>query len=105
MRRGARSATASIPTTLDEQRFASLLYTAGQPDPDLLIRTSGEMRVSNFLLWQIAYAEIWVTDALWPDFRAPAPARGHRSTTRSASAATARIGADAVGASASDSAR
>jgi undecaprenyl diphosphate synthase len=45
------------------------LYTAGQPDPDLLIRTSGEMRVSNFLLWQIAYAEIWVTDTLWPDFR------------------------------------
>ena len=50
-------------------RFASFLYTAGQPDPDLLIRTSGEMRVSNFLLWQIAYAEIWVTDTLWPDFR------------------------------------
>src|SRR5437588_240287 len=49
---------------------ASYLYTAGQPDPDLLIRTSGEMRVSNFLLWQIAYAEIWVTDTLWPDFRA-----------------------------------
>jgi undecaprenyl diphosphate synthase len=45
------------------------LYTAGQPDPDLLIRTSGEMRVSNFLLWQIAYSEIWVTDTLWPDFR------------------------------------
>jgi undecaprenyl diphosphate synthase len=58
------------PETLDEPTFASLLYTAGQPDPDLLIRTSGEMRVSNFLLWQIAYAEIWVTDALWPDFRA-----------------------------------
>ncbi len=56
--------------TLDESAFASFLYTAGQPDPDLLIRTSGEMRVSNFLLWQIAYAEIWVTDALWPDFRA-----------------------------------
>ncbi len=55
--------------TLDESTFASLLYTAGQPDPDLLIRTSGELRVSNFLLWQIAYAEIWVTDALWPDFR------------------------------------
>ncbi|HOQ61220.1 MAG TPA: isoprenyl transferase [Vicinamibacterales bacterium] len=54
---------------LDEQRFGSLLYTAGQPDPDLLIRTSGEMRVSNFLLWQIAYAEIHVTDVLWPDFR------------------------------------
>jgi undecaprenyl diphosphate synthase len=57
------------PDALDEPRFASYLYTAGQPDPDLLIRTSGEMRVSNFLLWQIAYAEIWVTDALWPDFR------------------------------------
>jgi undecaprenyl diphosphate synthase len=58
------------PDALDEETFASLLYTAGQPDPDLLIRTSGELRVSNFLLWQIAYAEIWVTDALWPDFRA-----------------------------------
>ena len=58
------------PSDLDEQRFGELLYTAGQPDPDLLIRTSGEMRVSNFLLWQIAYAEIWVTETLWPDFRA-----------------------------------
>ncbi len=57
------------PDALDERRFAELLYTAGQPDPDLLIRTSGEMRVSNFLLWQIAYAEIWVTETLWPDFR------------------------------------
>jgi undecaprenyl diphosphate synthase len=57
------------PEELDEARFAGLLYTAGQPDPDLLIRTSGEMRVSNFLLWQIAYAEIHVTDVLWPDFR------------------------------------
>jgi undecaprenyl diphosphate synthase len=57
------------PDALDETRFAAYLYTAGQPDPDLLIRTSGEMRVSNFLLWQIAYAEIWVTDTLWPDFR------------------------------------
>jgi undecaprenyl diphosphate synthase len=54
---------------LDEDKFASFLYTAGQPDPDLMIRTSGEMRISNFLLWQIAYAEIWVTDTLWPDFR------------------------------------
>jgi undecaprenyl diphosphate synthase len=54
---------------VDEQLLSSYLYTAGQPDPDLLIRTSGEMRVSNFLLWQIAYAEIWVTDVLWPDFR------------------------------------
>jgi undecaprenyl diphosphate synthase len=58
------------PDALDEHLFGTLLYTAGQPDPDLLIRTSGELRVSNFLLWQIAYAEIWVTDALWPDFRA-----------------------------------
>ncbi len=57
------------PDQLDETRFASYLYTAGQPDPDLLILTSGEMRVSNFLLWQIAYAEIWVTETLWPDFR------------------------------------
>ena len=57
------------PEDLDEERFSQFLYTNGQPDPDLLIRTSGEMRVSNFLLWQIAYAEIWVTDTLWPDFR------------------------------------
>jgi undecaprenyl diphosphate synthase len=57
------------PEDLDEQRFAGFLYTAGQPDPDLLIRTSGEMRVSNYLLWQIAYSEIYVTDTLWPDFR------------------------------------
>ena len=58
------------PDSVDEGSFGSFLYTAGQPDPDLLIRTSGEMRVSNFLLWQIAYAEIWVTETLWPDFRA-----------------------------------
>ena len=58
------------PDELDEERFAGLLYTAGQPDPDLLIRTGGEMRISNFLLWQIAYAEIWVTETYWPDFRA-----------------------------------
>jgi undecaprenyl diphosphate synthase len=57
------------PHEVTEESFANLLYTAGQPDPDLLIRTSGEMRVSNFLLWQIAYAEIYVTDTLWPDFR------------------------------------
>jgi undecaprenyl diphosphate synthase len=58
-----------LPEEVDEKVFASGLYTAGLPDPDLLIRTSGEMRVSNFLLWQIAYAEIWVTPTLWPDFR------------------------------------
>jgi len=67
----ARAAMASglSPDALDEDRFAQFLYTAGQPDPDLLIRTSGEMRVSNFLLWQIAYAEIYVTETYWPDFR------------------------------------
>jgi undecaprenyl diphosphate synthase len=57
------------PADLDERMFGDFLYTSGQPDPDLLIRTSGEMRVSNFLLWQIAYAEIYVTETLWPDFR------------------------------------
>ena len=54
---------------IDEETLGRYLYTAGQDDPDLLIRTSGEMRVSNFLLWQIAYTEIWVTKTLWPDFR------------------------------------
>lgn len=53
---------------ITEEMFSSYLYTARIPDPDFLIRTSGEMRVSNFLLWQIAYAEIYVTDTLWPDF-------------------------------------
>ena len=56
------------PETIDESMLASRLDTAGMPDPDLLIRTAGEMRISNFLLWQISYAELWVTDALWPDF-------------------------------------
>ena len=54
---------------IDEEMIASHLYTAGMPDPDLLIRTAGEMRVSNYLLWQISYAEIWVTDRCWPEFR------------------------------------
>jgi undecaprenyl diphosphate synthase len=53
---------------LDEEQIAGSLYTAACPDPDLLIRTSGEMRISNFLLWQIAYAELYVTETLWPDF-------------------------------------
>ncbi|HSA94724.1 MAG TPA: polyprenyl diphosphate synthase [Acidobacteriota bacterium] len=57
------------PERLDEKTFAAHLSTAGLPDPDLLIRTSGELRVSNFLLWQIAYSEIFVTPVLWPDFR------------------------------------
>jgi len=56
------------PADIDPARFADELYTAGWPDPDLLVRTSGEMRVSNFMLWQIAYAEIHVTPVLWPDF-------------------------------------
>ncbi len=56
------------PDSIDEATFASALYTHDIPDPDLLIRTSGEMRVSNFLLWQISYAEIHVTSTLWPDF-------------------------------------
>jgi undecaprenyl diphosphate synthase len=54
--------------TIDETSFSQHLYTRDLPDPDLLIRTSGEMRLSNFLLWQVAYSEIWVTDTLWPDF-------------------------------------
>jgi undecaprenyl diphosphate synthase len=54
---------------VDEETISESLYTSGLPDPDLLIRTSGEMRISNFLLWQIAYAEIYVTETLWPDFR------------------------------------
>jgi undecaprenyl diphosphate synthase len=59
-----------LPTTrIDEACFDRHMYTAGLPDPDLLIRTSGEMRISNFMLWQLAYTELWITDTLWPDFR------------------------------------
>ncbi len=57
------------PVSLDEDAFAGYLYSPDIPDPDLLVRTSGEMRISNFLLWQLAYTEIVVTDVLWPDFR------------------------------------
>ena len=57
------------PTTIDNERFASALQTAGMPDPDLLIRSSGEMRISNFLLWQISYAEIVIVRKFWPEFR------------------------------------
>ena len=64
----ANKALAAGLKKLDEAAFSELLYTAGLPDPDLLIRTSGEMRISNFLLWQAAYAEFYVTDTLWPDF-------------------------------------
>jgi undecaprenyl diphosphate synthase len=57
------------PDDLTPDLFSEYLYTKDMPDPDLLIRTSGEMRISNFLLWQIAYSEIYITDILWPDFR------------------------------------
>jgi undecaprenyl diphosphate synthase len=57
------------PDGVDDAFVAEHLYTAGLPDPDLLIRTSGEMRLSNFMLWQLAYTELWITDTLWPDFR------------------------------------
>jgi undecaprenyl diphosphate synthase len=56
------------PADIEEETVSAALYTAGMPDPDLLIRTAGEMRVSNFLLWQISYAELWVTQKCWPDF-------------------------------------
>ena len=56
------------PEDIDESTFAERLYTRGAPDPDLVVRTSGELRISNFLLWQIAYSELYVTDTLWPDF-------------------------------------
>ena len=65
MLRDAQNGTGDV---IDEAAISARLYTAGMPDPDLLIRTSGEMRVSNFLLWQIAYAELYVTETLWPDF-------------------------------------
>jgi undecaprenyl diphosphate synthase len=56
------------PESINEETISQHLNTAGMPDPDLLIRTAGEMRVSNFLLWQISYAELWVTDQCWPEF-------------------------------------
>jgi undecaprenyl diphosphate synthase len=61
-----------VPEAIDERSFAAELHTAGEADPDLLIRTSGEQRISNFLLWQLAYAELHITDVLWPDFDAAA---------------------------------
>lgn len=56
------------PADITPEMLGNHLYTAGMPDPDLMIRTSGEMRISNYLLWQISYAELWITDVLWPDF-------------------------------------
>ncbi len=66
-----QGAASSTRRTSPSRCFAQHLYTRNWPDPDLLIRTSGEMRVSNFLLWQISYAELVVTPTLWPDFRKP----------------------------------
>ncbi|HPF98868.1 MAG TPA: isoprenyl transferase [Kiritimatiellia bacterium] len=57
------------PSAIDERKFAEYLYAPDVPDPDLMIRTSGELRLSNFLLWQLSYAEFYITDVLWPDFR------------------------------------
>ncbi|HUT90139.1 MAG TPA: isoprenyl transferase [Thermoguttaceae bacterium] len=70
VRRIARQVKAGklSPDDVSEETLSAHLYTAGMPDPDLLVRTAGEMRVSNFLLWQISYAEIWVTEACWPEF-------------------------------------
>ena len=59
------------PDTIDEEYISSRLYTRNLPDPDLLIRTGGEQRLSNFLLWQASYAEIWFTETFWPDFAEP----------------------------------
>ncbi len=65
---GRVASGALAPEAIDERAISDALYTRGLPDPDLLIRTAGEMRVSNFLLWQISYAELYVTDVCWPDF-------------------------------------
>ena len=64
----AQATAGSAPLQATEELFEQGLYTTGVPDPDLVIRTSGELRLSNFLLWQVAYAEFYVTDVLWPDF-------------------------------------
>ncbi|NMA92254.1 MAG: isoprenyl transferase [Firmicutes bacterium] len=66
---GEDLANGKLTSAIDEEVFASYLYTAGAPDPDLLIRTGGEYRLSNFLLWQIAYSELWFTKTYWPDFK------------------------------------
>lgn len=70
------------PEDITEASFSDFLYTAGLPDPDLLVRTSGELRISNFLLWQLAYAEIFVTPVAWPDFRRPQLLQAFREFAR-----------------------
>ena len=71
MKKAARELTQEQFQSLDQAGFDNYLATAGIPDPDLLIRTSGELRISNYLLWQAAYTEFYFTDTLWPDFRQP----------------------------------
>ena len=90
----ARSRPASAPTDVDEDALAAHLYAPELPDPDLLIRTSGELRLSNFLLWQLAYAELVFVETLWPDFgerRAARRARGLRARRRRRSAADEQL--------------
>ena len=78
-----RIVQAGIPADeIDEAAISAALYTAGMPDPDLVIRTGGEQRLSNFLIWQAAYAELVTTDTLWPDFGAQAPTRRSSSSRR-----------------------
>ena len=85
-----KSRPASSPRQdIREATIAAELYTAGAPDPDLLIRTAGEMRISNFLLWQISYAEIWVTEKCWPEFDEATLHEAIRDVRRPASGASA----------------
>ena len=88
------------PDQISEDALAGRLYTAGLPDPDLLIRTAGEMRVSNYLLWQISYAELYVTDTLWPDF----DATHLREAVRAYAARERRFGGLSAGAAEADAA-
>ncbi|MEM6314349.1 MAG: undecaprenyl diphosphate synthase family protein, partial [Planctomycetota bacterium] len=68
-----------LPGDIDQHTIDAHLYTADLPDPDLLIRTAGELRISNYLLWQISYAELFISDALWPEFDAAELHRGIRA--------------------------
>ncbi len=77
------------PRKIDERTIARHLYAPDMPDPDLLVRTSGEYRISNYLLWEGAYSELVFTDVLWPDFRRDAPLRRRRASTSAATAASA----------------
>ena len=78
---GVRSGQLQVDD-IDESTFAGFLYTAGMPELDLMIRTAGEMRISNFLLWQLSYAELWVTERCWPEFRIAESIARSRSVKR-----------------------